>query len=164
MTTARALIPATQVFHLTNVGFDFLSEGAVRAIFKDGRAFSHFIEPWLAGRTWTDQETGTDFQLEHVTGCKKHDFVVKDELMTLYYDEKTFTAGGCKFMPSGMIGKGRKFDAVEFQEKVKTMNYVIVDNTEFPKITVKFASGEELAKQYPNGSIPFKDRHKFFDS
>jgi len=162
MTTFRALVPATQVFHLTNVGFDFLSEAAVHAIFKDGRAFSHFIEPWLAARNWTDQETGTDFQLTHIPGCKKHDFEVTQGDQTILYDEKTFTAGGCKFMPSGMIGKGRKFDAAEFQEKVKTMNYVIVDNTEFPKITVKFARGEELARQYPNGCIPFKDREAFF--
>ena len=164
MTTLRALIPATQVFHLKSIGFDCLSDSAVQAIFRDGRAFSHFIEPWLAQQLWRDKETGVEFTLQHVKGCKSHDFVVKDEVTTLYYDEKTFTSGGCKFMPSGMIGKGRKFDAAEFQEKVKTMNYVIVDNTEFPKITVKFANGEDLAKQYPTGSIPFKDRCEFFSS
>ena len=162
MTTLRALIPATQVFQLKNLGFDCLSEASIREIFLDGRAFSHFIEPWLAEQVWKDKETGVEFKLQHVKGCKSHDFVVKDDLMTLYYDEKTFTGGGCKFMPSGMIGKGRKFDAAEFQEKVNMMNYVIVDNTEFPKITVKFANGTQLAKQYPNGSIPFKDRGKFF--
>ena len=63
-----------------------------------------------------------------------------------------------------MIGKGRKFDAAEFQEKVKTMNYVIVDNIEFLKITVKFATGIGLAARYPNGCIPFKDRVAFFNN
>ena len=164
MTTPRAFIPATQVFHLTNIGFDFLSQAAIQQIFQDGRAFSHFIEPWLAGREWTDQETGANFQLAHIKGCKKHDFEVTQGDQTILYDEKTFTSRGCKFMPSGMIGKGRKFDAAEFQEKVKTMNYVIVDNNEFPKITVKFATGVDLAARYPNGCIPFKDRVAFFNN
>jgi hypothetical protein len=158
----RVLLAATQTFQLANMGFDCLSVEIVHEIFKDGRAFSHFIERWMATKSWKDAETGVDFQLTHIKGCKKHDFEVIQGDETLLYDEKTFTSGGCSFMPSGMIGKGRKFDAAEFQEKVKTMNYVIVDNTEFPKITVKFAIGEDLAKQYPKGCIPFKDREAFF--
>ena len=131
-------------FHLKNVGFDSLPVEALQEIFKDGRAFSHFIEPWLAAKTWKDRVTGAEFQLNHIKGCKKHDFDVTDGSTTFLYDEKTFTQRGCKFMPSSMIGVGRKFDEKEFQEKVKTMSYVIVDNTEFPTITVKFAAGEDL--------------------
>jgi len=157
-----ALLGPITTFHLKNVGFDALPPEALQEIFGDGRAFSHFIEPWLATKTWKDRGTGTEFQLSHIKGCKKHDFEVTNDSETFLYDEKTFTQRGCKFMPSSMIGVGRKFDEKEFQEKVKTMSYVIVDNTEFPKITVKFAAGEDLAKQYPNGCIPFKDREAFF--
>ena len=65
-------------------------------------------------------------------------------------------------MPSSMIGTGRKFDAEEFKAKMETMNFVIVDNNDFPQIRVKFATGLELASRYPTGFIPPADREAFF--
>lgn len=230
----RCYNSAIKSFTLKNVSFDGLDENTIKQIFRDGRAFSHFIEPWIAKQVWTDRETGDKFKLIHVTGCKDHDFVIEskpcpllcqilllvkntttldsektskigellphatiklqeifgdawcinkqiflgcpnwsevyknldkyeiDEKTKFKYDEKTFTGGGCKFMPSNMIGKGRKFDKEVFMTKANDMTYIIVDNTQFPSITIKFAHGSELVKQYPNGSIPFKDREKFF--
>jgi hypothetical protein len=159
----RALLAATQTFKLGNIGFDSLSGETLLDVYRDGRAFSHFVEPWLAAKTWRDLDTGAPFTLTHVRGCKDHDFSVTTEAgQTLLYDAKTFTKRGCKFMPSSMIGTGRKFDAEEFRSKVKNMAYIVVDNVDFPAITVKFATGESLARLYPNGYIPVKDRVKFF--
>jgi len=142
----------TLSYTITNYGFDVLPEEAVQDIYKDGRPFSHFIEKWLP----------TKYDLKHVGGCQKHDFIDKHNAAILY-DEKTFTSGGCKFMPSNMIGEGRKFDKAVFEEKAKKLIYIIVSNIQFPRIKVKFVRGLELMVTYPKGAIPLKDHDKFFN-
>ena len=78
----------TYTHTLYNFSFGNLSKTEIIEIFKDGRAFSHFIEPWLAFNY---------SNLHHVKGCKKHDHVdMIDE--NIKYDQKTFTQRGCKFM------------------------------------------------------------------
>jgi hypothetical protein len=132
--------------------FGNLEQSAVISILKDGRAFSHFIEPWLA----------INYPLIHVTGCKKYDHTdVNDK--NIKYDQKTFTSRGCKFMPSNMIGEGRKFDKKIFEEKAKTLIYIIISNVEFPEIKIKFVKGIDLIVDYPDGKIPLKDHIKFFN-
>ena len=122
-------------------------------VFKDGRAFSHFIEPWLALNY---------HHLIHIKGCKKYDHIdINDE--NIKYDQKTFTSRGCKFMPSNMIGEGRKFNKEIFEEKAKGLIYIIVSNINFPEIKVKFVKGSELIIHYPTGCIPLKDFDKFFN-
>ena len=80
---------------IENVSFGDLLLETITQLFKDGRIFSHFMEHMLA----------LDYGLTHVTGCKGHDLV--DPLdRTIKYEQKTFTKGGCKFMPSNMIGQG----------------------------------------------------------
>jgi hypothetical protein len=137
---------------LEDIHFDCLPNTLLSTIFKDGRAFSHFIEPWLAEK----------YPLTHITGCKKYDHIDKYD-NTIQYDQKTFTARGCKFMPSNMIGEGRKFDKTIFEEKAKNLTYIIVSNVNFPEIKIKFVKGADLASAYPNGCIPSKDFIKFFD-
>lgn len=133
-------------------GFDNLLNETIINIFKDGRPFSHFIEPWLA----------QNYPLIHIPGCKNYDHIDKyDE--TIRFDQKTFTKGGCKFMPSHMIGSGRKFDKKEFDEHVSNMNYIIISNINFPEIKIKFVKGENLIKEYPLGFISLKEFHKFFN-
>jgi hypothetical protein len=139
-------------YRLQDIHFDCLPESMLTEIFKDGRAFSHFIEPWLAEK----------FPLNHITGCKKYDHTDKyDE--TIQYDQKTFTARGCKFLPSNMIGEGRHFDQVIFEEKAIKLTYIVVSNVNFPEIKIKFVKGSELAAAYPKGCIPSKDFDKFFN-
>ena len=124
----------------------------IKEILKDGRAFSHFIELWLS----------INYKLKHVKGCKDHDFTdLNDE--NVKYDQKTFTKLGCKFMPSNMIGEGRKFNKEIFEEKAKKLIYIIVSNINFPEIKIKFVSGNELLFDYPCGKIPLKDFDKFFN-
>ena len=130
-----------------------LSNQAIIEILKDGRAFSHFIEPWLAENYPT---------LKHVKGCKKYDHIdINDE--NIKYDQKTFTAHGCKFMPSNMIGEGRSFNKEVFEEKAKQLIYIIVSNVSFPEIKIKFVKGVVLIVDYPTGVIPSKDFVKFFN-
>jgi hypothetical protein len=137
---------------LSNCGFDCLSEEIIQQIFKDGRAFSHFIEPWLAEK----------YPLNHVTGCKKYDHTSKSD-ESILYDQKTFTARGCNIKPSNMIGEGRKFDEEIFKEKASKLIYIIVSNINFPEIKVKFVKGTELLVKYPAGKIPSKHFEEFFN-
>ena len=142
----------TLIYTINNFCFDNLSQSKVIKKFKDGRVFSHFIELWLEDK----------FPLIHVEGCKEYDFIdVTDE--NIKYDQKTFTSGGSKFMPSNMIGTGRKFNKELFEEKAKNLIYIIVSNINFPEIRVKFVKGVELIVDYPTGCIPLKDHDKFFN-
>lgn len=151
--TNNTIIYNTTFVHIIeNFNFGNLPESIIKDIFKDGRAFSHFIEPWLA----------LNYPLIHVKGCKKYDHTSIDD-ENIKYDQKTFTAGGCKFMPSNMIGEGRKFDKDIFEEKAKKLIYIIVSNVNFPEIKIKFVRGIDLIVDYPKGVISSKDFIKFFN-
>lgn len=142
----------TFIYNLTDYNFGNLPSQMIIEIFKDGRPFSHFIEKWLS----------LNFELIHIGGCKAYDFVdTNDE--NIKYDQKTFTLRGCKYMPSNMVGEGRKFDKEIFENKAKNLNYIIVSNVNFPEIKIKFVKGVDLIVDYPTGKIPSKDLVKFFD-
>jgi hypothetical protein len=142
----------TFVHTIRNFTFDNLPIEKCVEIFKDGRAFSHFIEPWLEKNYPS---------LKHIKGCKGHDFEdIYD--VDIKYDQKTFTDGGCNFMPSNMVGQGRKFDQEVFNEKTSKLLYIIIGNINFPEIKIKFVRGTDLVVDYPKGKIPFKDFNKFF--
>ena len=137
---------------IENVNFDNLPIESVYEIMKDGRAFSHFIEPWIS----------SNYPLTHVKGCKNYDFKDNncDEIL---YDEKTFTKNGCNFCPSNMKGQGRTFNQEIFEEKSKKLIFCIVSNVKFPNIKIRFVKGEDLIKKYPKGNIDLKDHIIFFD-
>ena len=144
----------TYHFEIPNVSFGQLNQEELIEIFSDGRVASHFLERHLT--KWFPN-------LTHVPGCKGWDHVV--ELTGQKYDAKNFTAkGGLKFMPSGMIGTGRKYDAVECRAKIKKNNliYIMCDIVDFPKIRVKFRDGLELFDEYPKGKIAKKNRELLF--
>jgi hypothetical protein len=137
---------------ITSYTFDNLNNSTFNELFKDGRVFSHIIERWLVN----------NYPLNFISGCKDHDHNDINNLNILY-DEKTFTKYGCIFIPSNMIGKGRKFDQVLFEKKAKKIIYCIISNINFPDIQIKFISGVNLIKLYPNGRIPIKDKDSFFN-
>lgn len=145
----------TFIFNLVDYSFGNLPSQMIIDIFKDGRPFSHFIEKWLS----------LNFELIHIGGCKAYDFVDENDENdeNIKYDQKTFTLRGCKFMPSNMIGEGRKFDKEIFETKAQNLNYIIVSNVNFPEIKIKFVKGTDLINTYPNGVIPSKDFIKFFN-
>jgi len=142
----------TFIFKLGDYSFGNLPSQMIIDIFKDGRPFSHFIEKWLS----------LNFELIHIGGCKAYDFVDEND-ENIKYDQKTFTIRGCKFMPSNMIGEGRKFDKEIFETKAQNLTYIIVSNVNFPEIKIKFVKGTDLINTYPNGVIPSKDFIKFFN-
>ena len=147
----RIVFNKTYTQIIEGVAFGGLPQETLVELFKDGRIFSHFIERILA----------RDFKQNHVGGCKPYDLVDPVD-STIQYEQKTFTANGCKFMPSNMIGTGRSFDKEAFDVKVKGLIYIIVSNVKFPEIKIRFVKGEELAHRYPRGEISFKDHDVFF--
>ena len=137
---------------IEDFSFGNVPKSIIMDTYKDGRPFSHFIEPWLA----------INYPLYHIKGCKKYDHVdINDE--NIKYDQKTFTKLGCKFMPSNMIGEGRSFNKEIFEEKAKQLIYIIVSNINFPEIKIRFVKGIDIIVDYPDGKIPLKDFDKFFN-
>ena len=137
---------------IEDFSFGNVPKSIIMDTYKDGRPFSHFIEPWLA----------INYPLYHIKGCKKYDHVdINDE--NIKYDQKTFTKLGCKFMPSNMIGEGRSFNKEIFEEKAKQLIYIIISNINFPEIKIKFVRGIDIIVDYPDGKIPLKDFDKFFN-
>ena len=67
----------TMIHQIDNYGFDNIPKEVCEEILKDGRAFSHFIEPWLSGK----------YPITHVKGCKSYDFTDKKH-QEILYDEK----------------------------------------------------------------------------
>jgi hypothetical protein len=150
----RVSVELNKTFNHTIEDYKFgnLSEEECRKYWKDGRPFSHFIEPWLA----------KNYPLKHIEGCKKYDFE-DDNFPEVKYDEKTFTKNGCSFVPSNMKGQGRTFDRKVFEEKTRGLIFCIVSNIDFPNIKVKFVRGVDLLNEYKNGVIKLEEHVKFFD-
>ena len=142
----------TYVHEIENYSFGNLPPEVCKEKYKDGRAFSHFIEPWLAH----------NYPLDYVAGCKNHDFTDRNVPIILY-DEKTFTKYGCNFPPSNMIGQGRVFDQETFELHCKKLIFCIVSNIDFPTIKIRFVRGDDLMLKYPNAKIPLKDHDEFFN-
>lgn len=137
---------------IENIGFGNLPESILQETLRDGRAFSHFIEPWLA----------LNYPITHIKGCKGYDFV-DNQNKKILYDAKTFTKRGLRFCPSKMIGVGRQFNQEEFIKKSQGLIFCLVSNLYFPEIRVRFVRGADLIREYPSGIIPLKDHIKFFN-
>ena len=78
-------------------------------------------------------------------------------------ENKTFTQRQLTFVPSNMLGVGRKYDEETFHEIADRTDYVIVDNSNFPHLKIVFDSGTNLIKRYPKGSVSKTKRQKFWD-
>ena len=143
------ILNKTYTHIIENFSFGNLSQQVLIKFYKDGRHFAPVIELYL-------QEM---FPLIHKEGCASYDFTDDSNNK---YDEKTFTKGGCNFMPSSMIGTGRKFDKVKFNEKANKLIYIIVSNINFPEIKIRFVRGIDLIIDYPNGKIPLVNFYDFF--
>lgn len=133
---------------IKNYSFGNLPINEINSLYKDGRVFSHFFEKYLP----------TLHQLTWQSGCRSWDLIDSDGKK---YEQKTFTKK-CNFKRSKSIGIGRTHNQEEFENYVKDIIYIIVDNQEFPKIQYKFVTGTELIKAYPNGNIPASDKENFF--
>lgn len=140
----------TYTFDFTGtVSFGQLPEPVICEMFKDGRLASHFLERQL--EVWFPELT--------FVNAKGHDHL--DE-QGVKYDQKCFTKGGLKFMPSTMIGAGRSLNEEVAQEHANEINYIACDIVDFPVVRVIFKTGSDLVEDYPKCAIPFKDRQKLF--
>ena len=90
-----------------DVKFDNLDEVSLLKAFLNGSTISRFIELWLARNYDKLMDSDTvEYDL--------WDFEKKRKV-----EVKSFTKGGCNFMPSYMIGAGRKL------EEEKAFEYII---------------------------------------
>jgi hypothetical protein len=136
---------------MSNYSFHTLPREVLDKLFKDGRHISPFMEYLVA----------QEFGLTHIPGCKGYD-MVDPRNPEIKYEQKMFTANGCKFMPSSMIGTKRTFDQTIFAEKAAKLIYVIVSNIAFPDVKIRFVTGIDMLARYPNGIIPYADHDMFF--
>ena len=144
------LFDKTYTFDFTgSVSFGGLPEAVICEMFKDGRLASHFLERQL--EVWFPELT--------FVNAKGYDHV---DTAGVKYDQKCFTKGGLRFMPSGMIGAGRKLDEAVAQEHAREINYICCDIVDFPLVRVVFKRGTDLANEYSKCAVPFKDRAKLF--
>ena len=142
----------TFTFMVEDLAFGSLSKEEIIELFKDGRFVSPFLERQLT--IWFPE-------LTHVSGCKPYDHL--DEHSNKY-DAKNFTKNGLKFMPSGMIGTGRKYNYELCRQKIKKnkMTYIACDVVDFPQVRVKFVDGIKLLGKYKSAQVPTKDRELLF--
>jgi hypothetical protein len=138
-------------FTLDNVSFGTLPNEIIYDMFKDGRLASHFLERQL--EQWFPELT--------FVNAKGYDHLDEDGVM---FDQKCFTKGGLKFMPSTMIGAGRSLDEEVAQAHANEINYICCDIVDFPSVRVVFKRGSDLVAEYPKCSIPFKNRNFLFDN
>lgn len=132
-----------------NLRFGDLSGEECVELFRDGRVAAPFFErqipKWFPALTFVDK--------------KGYDHV---DLDGRCYDAKGFTNGGCKFMPSRMLGVGRTFDQEEAQGHAEELIYIIHEIIDFPKVRVIFKRGSDLVKDFPKCSIPKGKREVLF--
>jgi hypothetical protein len=119
-------------------------------LFKDGRLASHMMERFIE-KTWSDLE---------FTNKKGYDFICKKTGDR--YDQKTFTKRGGTYIPSNMIGVGRKLIVEEMHNHAMSTNYIFVDVVDFPKIKIIFKEGKQLVEKYPTGKIHIDKKNVFF--
>ena len=137
-------------FNLTNISFDNIPSDKLIKLFTDGRHASHILELWVE----------TNFIDKKKHNVKDHDFIDNNNN---FMEAKNFTKNGAKFMPSRMLGVGRKYIKEEADKVIKSNIYVITDINDMPKIKMRFVKGIDLLEKYPNAIIPFKLRDEFFN-
>ena len=132
----------TYSFMLDNISFDNVPNNLLIELFKDGRHASHILELWIVN----------NFDNISKYNTKDHDFI-DDE--NNFMEAKNFTKNGAKFMPSRMLGVGRKYIEEEAHKVINSNIYVITDINDMPDIHIKFIKGSELLKKYPKAIILF---------
>jgi hypothetical protein len=138
-------------FDLTGkVSFGDMPVEQLYSLFRDGRVASKFLEhtlpTWFPDLEFVDQD-GYD-HVSKTTGRK--------------YDLKGFTKGGASYAPSNMLGAGRKIDQRKLHEHAETIDYILSDITEFPRVRIVFKAGTDLVRDYPTGKIPVAQKQQIF--
>jgi len=121
----------------------FLTQEETNDMFRDGRISGEYMESVICAQ---------HNNIDRVYGQKDHDAKLHGGNIPVNgktrIEIRTFTAQGTNLQPSGMIGKGRKFDPVEFMQKIETTDYIICDIRAFPKLAYIVKSGVALQKKF----------------
>jgi len=133
------------------VAFADLSEEELYALYRDGRMAGPMLERQLPKHFP---------EIEFVDG-KGYDHI--DTETGVKYDLKGFTKGGANYAPSIMVGGGRKINVDELHKHAVTINYILSDITEFPKVRIVFKRGTDLVDYYPKGTIPYRHKELIFE-
>ena len=137
---------------MKDISFDLVPTETLIKLFTDGRHASHVLEKWCT----------SFFDCLIPDNSKNHDFIDTRTQRTV--EAKTFTPkGGCKFMPSRMLGQGRVFIEEEAHAVVKSNIYCIADIIDMPVVRFIFIEGTELLKQYPSCKVTPSKRNDLFD-
>jgi hypothetical protein len=147
-----------QVEYNTTYEFDFTGKiqfgdmpvEQLHTLFQDGRVASKFLEHTIP--TWFPELKFVDAHgYDHV---RTHD--------GRRFDLKGFTKGGACYAPSTMLGAGREINIEVLHEHAHSIDYIISDVTEFPKVRVVFKKGTDLVRDYPKGKIKKSQRSQLF--
>lgn len=69
----------------------------------------------------------------------------------LLYEVRILTKYGVRFIPSYMIGQGRKYDEEKYIDKLNRIKgFIIIDSLKFPEIQYRFIESSDVA----NGLTP----------
>lgn len=137
---------------IMNYSFGNVPTATLDELFKDGRVISRFIEAEVAERF-------SGLRLAESTNANGYDIVGRGGNKL---EVKTFTKGGCKFVPSYMVGSGRKIDAEKARKETVAKYLCLADVTQFPYVSVVFKKFDDVWEDYPKGSISPKQREKLF--
>ena len=137
---------------IMNYSFGNVPMSTLDELFKDGRVISRFIEAEVAERF-------EGLRLAESTNANGYDIVGRGGKKL---EVKTFTKGGCKFVPSYMVGSGRKIDAEKARKETVAKYLCLADVTEFPYVSVVFKRFDDVWEQYPKGSISPNKREELF--
>jgi hypothetical protein len=132
------------------VKFGDLPTELIHEMFKDGRVASKFMEHHLP--IWFPE-------LEFVD-AKGYDHVRTTDGRR--FDLKSFTKGGTTYAPSVMVGAGREIDEQKLHAHAETIDYVLSDITEFPRVRIKCIPGRDLVRDYPAGHISVAKKQLIF--
>jgi len=137
---------------IDNYSFGRCSSEALSELFRDGRVASRFIELEVAERF-------SGLRGAESSNAKGYDMVGRGGQKL---EVKTFTKSGCKFVPSYMVGSGRKMDAKKAKKETVAKYLCIADITDFPNVNLVFKKFDDVWRDYPKGSIAYNKREDLF--
>jgi hypothetical protein len=137
---------------IDNYAFGRCSSDALSELFRDGRVASRFIELEVLERF-------SGLRGAESSNAKGYDMVGRGGQKL---EVKTFTKGGCKFVPSYMVGSGRKMDVKKAKKETVAKYLCIADITDFPHVNLVFKLFADVWSEYPNGVITYKNKQKLF--
>lgn len=120
------------------VMFGNIEQDKINETFSDGRLLGILMDSLLIS------EFGNVSYRKDEFGKTLLSFETEDGF-NYFIESRVLTSTGAKVVPSNMIGAGRKFNEDEWNEWVLDFHgFVITDIREFPKMTIKVVSVDDI--------------------